>query len=339
MADTTPRYGLLLPHFGAHASRDSLIRGAQAAERYGFDSLWVRDHLVFHPYEFEGEERTHLDPFVALSLVAAVTERIWLGTAALIPHRHPIHTALLLSSLEFVAGPGRVIAGFGLGGFEHEFEAIGLGGVPRQDLLREQVEIMRRLWSGAEVSYQGRYHSFRDVDIHPSPSSPEGIPIWYCGPSAAAVRRAVEYCQGWMRGRITLRTFAKRMERMRELAAEAGKPLPTVGAVPITSPARTREAALAKVSWRAILADASRSRWVPPESGVWASPDDLEGVLIAGPPDRIIAETRKYQAAGVSHLVYDLRFRFDDWDECLSMLGEEVLPDLRAGDPEPAREG
>lgn len=332
MANTERRYGLLLPHFGEHVSRDGLIRGARAAERYGFDSVWVRDHLVFHPHGMEGQDRTHIDPMVALSLVAGATDRLILGTAALIPHRHPIHMALLLASLEHVAGPGRVIAGFGLGGFNHEFEAIGLGGVPRQDLLREQVEIMRQLWSGEEVSYAGQYHTFRDVDIHPSPSSLEGIPIWYCGTSAAAVRRAVEYCQGWMRGRITLRTFVKRMERMRELAAEAGKPLPTVGAIPLTSPARTREAALATVNWRALIADAIHSRWAPPESGVWESPDDLEGVLIAGPPDLIVAETRKYQAAGVSHLVYDLRFRFDAWDECLGMLGEEVLPELRRGD-------
>src|ERR687884_1200878 len=128
MADTTRRYGLLLPHFGEHASRDYLIRGAQTAERYGFDSLWVRDHLVFHPHGMEGQDRTHVDPMVTLGMIAGVTEKVMLGTGSLIPYRHPIQAALALASLEHVAGPGRVIAGFGMGTFDHGFVAAVLGG-------------------------------------------------------------------------------------------------------------------------------------------------------------------------------------------------------------------
>ena len=332
MPDSTRRYGLLLPHFGDQAGRDSLLRSARDAERYGFDSVWVRDHLVFHPHGMEGQDRTHVDPMITLSLIAGATDKLMLGTGSLIPYRHPIHMALLLSSLEFVAGPGRVIAGFGIGTFEHEFAAAGLGGIPRKELLPEQVEIMRLLWSGKEVSYQGKYYTFTNVDIHPSPASEGSIPIWYCGGSLASVRRAVEYCEGWMPGRITLKTFEKRVERMRRLADEAGKPVPTAAAIPITSPERTREAALAKVNWQEMLRSAVKGDWVQPESGRWESPDDLEGALIAGPPDHIIEMTRKYQQAGLSHIVYDLRFRFDEWDQCVGMLGEEVLPALRKGD-------
>jgi probable F420-dependent oxidoreductase len=332
MADTTRRYGLLLPHFGEHTSRDKLIRGARAAERYGFNSVWVRDHLVFHPHGMEGQDRTHVDPLVALALVAGVTEKLILGTGSLIPHRHPIHTALLLGSLEFVAGRGRVIAGFGMGTYHHEFEAAGLGGIDRRELLPEHIDIMRRLWTGREISYQGKFYRFEAVDIHPTPAAEGSIPIWYCGNSPASVRRAVEYCDGWMPGRITLKTFENRMERMRRLAEEADKSLPTAAAIPITSPARTTEAALEKVNWRGMLEHARKTDWVLPDSGGWESPDDLEGALFAGSPEVIVEETRKYQRAGLNHLVYDLRFRFDDWDECLAMLGEEVLPLLRRGD-------
>jgi probable F420-dependent oxidoreductase len=331
MADLTRRYGLLLPHFGEHAGRERLLRAAQAAERYGFDSLWVRDHLVYHPHRMESPDRTHVDSFVALALVAAVTERVTLGTAALVPHRHPINTARLLSSLELVAGPGRVIAGVGIGTFDHEFNAGGLAGLDRRELLPEQVEIIRRLWSGQEVSYQGKFYAFEQVDLHPTPASPDSIPFWYCGNSPASVRRAVEYCQGWMPGRITLPTFERRVERLRQLAEQAGKPAPTAAAIPITSPAGSREAALAGVDWQEMCRSAPRG-WVLPPSGRFEQPADLEGALIAGPPDLIIEATRKYQQAGLSHLVYDLRFRFGDWDDCLAILGEEVLPELRRGD-------
>jgi alkanesulfonate monooxygenase SsuD/methylene tetrahydromethanopterin reductase-like flavin-dependent oxidoreductase (luciferase family) len=326
------RYGLLLPHFGQYATRNNLLDGARAAEGYGFDSLWVRDHLVFHPHGMEGQDRTHIDPMIALALVAAVTEKVILGTGSLIPYRHPIQTALLLGSLEHVAGPGRVIAGFGMGTFDHEFEATGLGGIPRQLLLEEQIDVIRRLWSGQEVSYEGQFHTFKDVDIHPVPASATSIPIWYCGNARPSVRHAVDFCEGWMPGRITLKTFRKRIEYMENYAAKQGKPMPTLGVIPITSPGRTREEALAKVNWEGMLEGGKGGRWELPDSGVWESPDDLEGALIAGPPDLIVEETLKYHEAGLTHLVYDLRFRYDDWLECIAILGEEVLPKLRSAD-------
>ena len=335
MGDATRRYGLLLPHFGEHASREQLLEGARLAERLGFDSVWVRDHLVFHPHGMEGQDRTHVDPMVTLGLIAGATERLILGTGSLIPYRHPIQAALALSSLEFVAGPGRVIAGFGIGTFDHEFVAAGLGGIDRRQLIEEQVRIIRLLWTGETVSFKGRFYEFTDVDIHPIPAHPGSIPIWYCGNSLASVRRAVEYCEGWMPGRITIKTFRKRMARLRRLAAEAGKPVPTAAAIPITSPGRTREEALSKVNWQEMMEQARR-QWELPDSGKWETPEDLEGALIFGPPEAIVRETRKYHAAGLSHIVYDLRFRFDEWLECVQLLGEEVLPVLRRLDAEEA---
>ena len=75
--------GLLLPHFGVSGRRDTLLTAATRAERYGFDSLWARDHIVFEPHSMEGADRTHIDPFIALSMIAGATERISLGTGSL----------------------------------------------------------------------------------------------------------------------------------------------------------------------------------------------------------------------------------------------------------------
>jgi len=331
MTDTTHRYGLLLPHFGEHGSRRNLLDMALMAERYGFDSVWVRDHLVFHPHGMEGDDRTHLDPMVTLALIAGATDRLMLGTGSLIPYRHPIQAALALSSLESVAGPGRVIAGFGIGTFDHEFNAAGLAGIDRRELLAEQVAVMRQLWTGEEVSFHGKFYDFDGIDIHPSPAAPGSIPIWYCGNSAASARRAVEYCDGWMPGRVTLPTFQKRVERIRKLTTEAGKPMLTPAAIPITSPGRTSAEAYAKVNWQGMMEQAISAKWES-RSGRFDRPEDLEGALIAGPPETIIEETRKYHAAGLVHIVYDLRFRFDEWRDCVRILGEDVLPELRRGD-------
>jgi alkanesulfonate monooxygenase SsuD/methylene tetrahydromethanopterin reductase-like flavin-dependent oxidoreductase (luciferase family) len=287
----------------------------------------VRDHVVFHPHAMEDRDRTNLESFVVLAAVGAVTRHLILATAALIPHRHPIHTANSLAALSFLFGP-RILLGFGLGSGDHEFEAVGLGGVRRDALVEEQVRILRALWTGRPVTHDGGHYRFRDVDVHPSPRAP--IPIWYCGNSAAAARRAAEYCDGFMPGRITIQTFVRRMRRMRRIAGQLGRPTPEAGAIPITSPARTREEAVAKSNLDGMLAEANRHRqWIAPPSGRFETLEDLEGAVIAGTPEDIAAMAQRFQAAGASHLVFDLRQRFDEWLECVQLLGEEVLPRLR----------
>jgi len=329
LADKTRRYGLLMPHFGEHATRENLIKGAQLAEKLGFDSLWCRDHLVFHPHGMEGQDRTHIDPMVSLGLIAGVTEKVILGTGSLIPYRHPIQTALALSSLEYVAGPGRVICGMGLGTFHHEFVAAGMGDIDRRELIPEQVDIMRKLWIGETVSYEGKFYSFKDIDIHPVPKSPRDIPIWYCGNTVASVRRAIEYCDGWMPGRISLKTFAKRTRQLAERAQQAGREMPTAAAIPITSPGKTREQARDKVNWREMMEQAIQAKWETPDSGGWNTADDLYGALIYGTAQDLVKATCDFHAAGLDHVVYDLRFRYDEWFESIQLLGEDVIPECR----------
>jgi probable F420-dependent oxidoreductase len=333
MADKTRRYGLLMPHFGEHANRENLIKGAQMAEKLGFDSLWVRDHMVFHPHGMEGQDRTHVDPMVTMGLLASVTDKVILGTGSLIPYRHPINAALALSSLEFVAGRGRVICGMGLGTFHHEFVAAGMGDIDRRELIPEQVEIFRKLWTGETISHHGKFYQFDDIDIHPVPKQVSDIPIWYTGNTPASVRRAIEYCDGWMPGRISLKTFAKRTKQLAERAEQAGRDVPTRAAIPITSPGRTRDEARDKVNWREMMEQAIQAKWETPDSGGWNTADDLYGALIYGNAQDLVKATKDFHAAGLDHIVYDLRFRYDEWFDCIQLLGEDVIPECRKSDP------
>ena len=333
MADTTRRYGLLMPHFGEHATRENLIKGAQMAEKLGFDSLWCRDHMVFHPHGMEGQDRTHVDPMVTMGLLASVTDKVILGTGSLIPYRHPINAALALSSLEFVAGRGRVICGMGLGTFHHEFVAAGMGDIDRRELIPEQVDVFRKLWTGETISHHGKYYQFDDIDIHPVPKQVSDIPIWYTGNTPASVRRAIEYCDGWMPGRISLKTFAKRTKQLAERAEQAGRDVPTRAAIPITSPGRTRDEARDKVNWREMMEQAIQAKWETPDSGGWNTADDLYGALIYGNAQDLVKATKDFHAAGLDHIVYDLRFRYDEWFECIQLLGEDVIPECRKSDP------
>lgn len=326
---TGREYGVILPHFGAHGDRDAILVGSQRAEALGFDSLWARDHVVFRPHHHEGSDPSFLDPVVVLSAAAAVTERIKLGTGCLIPHRHPVHTALLMGSLAKLAGSDRVIVGVGLGSFDHEFEIVGMGGWDRRVVMGEQVEIMRRLWTGEPVDHEGEYYQFENAEIHPTPYGRD-LPVWYSGTSLAAIRRAVEYCDGWIPGRMPRRDFKKRVDRMAAMAAEAGKPTPVAGAIPYTSPGRTLEEAQKAFDLDALIQEA-RNRYKLPDGSEISRLEDLDGAIIAGPPDKIVEEVRAFEEAGCRHFVFDLRLRFEDWLEVLDLVGEEVLPMLRRG--------
>lgn len=324
------KFGLLLPHFGEHASREKLIEGSKLAEKMGFDSVWVRDHLVFEPHgEFEKANREFYDALVTLTAIGAVTERLQLGTGSLIPFRHPLVTALMAGTMSQLLGPDRLILGFGAGTFDHEFEAIGWGDRDRVELVRSNAEILKRVFTENNVDYKDDFFEFEDISIEPKPA--EGrIPFWYCGATPRSARLAVEFCDGWMPGRIALATMAKRIETMRELSAEQGKTMPTVAVIPPTSIEETREEALKHVNVPGLLAWANKAKFsVKPPSGRFETVEDLEGQLIVGNPDEAVAEVQKFQELGTEHLVFDFRFKFDRFFEQIELLGTEVLPKLR----------
>jgi alkanesulfonate monooxygenase SsuD/methylene tetrahydromethanopterin reductase-like flavin-dependent oxidoreductase (luciferase family) len=324
------KYGLLLPHFGDYADRDRLLEGTKLAEGLGFDSVWVRDHLIFEPHgEMESPNRSFYDALITLTAIGAVTERIQLGTGSLIPFRHPLEVALSIATMTQLVGP-RVICGYGAGNFDHEFAAVGIDtSIKRWDLVKSTAHILEKVWTENDVSYRDDYYSFENVTIEPKPVGGP-VPFWYCGNTPASARRAVEYCQGWMPGRISLATFRARVNKMRELSQESGRPMPTAAVIPPTSVEATREEALRDVNVDGLLAWANKAKyWVKPPSGRFETWEDLEGTLIAGSPDDVVEECLKFEAAGCEHLVFDFRFKFDRFFEQIELLGSEVLPRLR----------
>lgn len=327
---TKLKFGLLLPHFGDQASVEKCIEGSKRAEAYGFDSVWVRDHLVFEPHGMEGNDNTHIEGLLMLSAIASVTKNLILGTGTVISHRHPIHLAQAMAGLSKISN-GRVIMGIGLGTFPHEFAAAGHPNTleDRANIAKINVAIARRLWAGEKVSYKDKYFFFEDVELRPTPIKP--IPVWYGGGTPASCRRAVDYCDGWMPGRIPTATFRKMIQYLQELCKKAGREMVTAGAIPITSVARDKETALSKVNVKGLINEGNKKpTWVKPASGTFSKLEDIEGLLLAGTPQDVVRDTRRYEEAGLNHIVYDLRFRYADWYDQVDLLGKEVLPALRA---------
>ena len=326
--ETNLKFGLVLPHFGQHASMEKCLEGAIKAEAYGFNSVWVRDHLVFKPYNMEGTDNTHIEGLVVLSAVAAVTKKLTMGTAMTICHRHPIHLAQCFAGLSHIAN-GRIIMGLGVGGFPHEFAAAGLPSATaeRAYLARTNADLCRRLWAGERVSYKDDYYDFQDVELKPTPVSP--IPIWCGGSTPAACRRAVEFGEGWLPARITFPTFTKRLAYLRKVSQTAARPMITAGVMPLTSIAKDKETALRPVNVESLINEANKnSTWVKPAGGIFSTLDDIHGLILAGAPEDIVRGTRAYHAAGADLVVFDLRLRSPDWYQQIDLLGKEVLPAL-----------
>ncbi|MBI2985459.1 MAG: LLM class flavin-dependent oxidoreductase [Deltaproteobacteria bacterium] len=327
---TKLKFGLLLPHFGEYASIERCINGAKKAEEYGFDSVWVRDHLVFEPHGMEGEDNTHIEGLLVLASIASVCKKLTLGTGTVISHRHPIHLAQAMAGLSNICG-GKAIMGLGLGTFQHEFAAAGYPNTlqDRANLAKINATLCRRLWAGEKVSYKDNYFNFEDVGLKPRPINP--IPIWYGGGTPASCRRAAEYCDGWMPGRIPMATFVKMVKYLREQYQKAGKPMGTVGAIPIVSIDKDLDTALGKVNTKGLINEGNKKpTWVRPPSGTFSKFEDIRGLLLAGKPEDIVRDTKEYEANGLNHIVYDLRFRYADWYQQIDFLGKEVLLALRA---------
>lgn len=293
----------------------------------GFDCVMVRDHLVFHPHGMEGTDNSFIDPFVVLTAIGAVTSKIKLGFGSLIPHRHPLLCAMMINSLEYMAGD-RLLISMGLGNFQVEFDALGIGEWKRDELVEEQVAIMRKAWSHPHFMHEGQYYKIGEVGLKPAPARPHDI--WYAGATPASVRRALAYCEGWLPGRITLSTYKKRVEKLRGDAQAMGRPRVFEGCIPIASIDEDRETALRKVNLAGLLDNANKQKfWVKPEAGSFTRWEELEGSFMVGSPDDIVTEVRKYLEVGIDLIVFDFRFRFDEWDKEIELLGKEVLPRLR----------
>ena len=207
-------------------------RLAAELESRGFESLWVTEHTHIPtsrrtPWPggpvLPEEYRRTLDPYVALTAAAAVTERLRLGTGITLVAQHdPIALAKTVASLDLLSG-GRVLLGIGVGWNEDEMEHHGVDPARRRAVAREHVLAMRELWTQEEASFDGEYVRFSPSWSWPKPVCDPHPPIIMGGAGGPITfRHVVEYCDGWMpiHGR---RNIADKLDDLRR-AADDGRP-------------------------------------------------------------------------------------------------------------------
>jgi probable F420-dependent oxidoreductase len=197
-----------------------------ALEERAFESLFIAEHSHIpvkreSPYPGGGElpqmyYRT-LDPFVALSVIAAVTRRLLLGTGiALIPHRDPILTAKEVASLDLVSG-GRAVFGVGIGWNREEMRNHGADPATRGLLTDERLCAMRELWTADKAEFHGRFVDFDPVFAWPKPVQRPHPPI-YVGGGEGAFPRVARFGDGWLALGASPDALRPQIERLREVA-------------------------------------------------------------------------------------------------------------------------
>jgi probable F420-dependent oxidoreductase len=206
--------GIHLPHAGEQATPALIRRHAIRAEALGFDDVWVSEHIIVPRREFPRSPLFY-DPVVTLSYVAAVTERVRLGTTVLVlPMRHPLPLAKELSTLHNLSN-GRLILGAGVGWLEPEFAALGVPFKERGRRMDEGIAMMRAVWTQDPVTFETKYIPAKITEMTMTPLPMSHIPLWIGGSSDAALKRTIRIADGWHGSRETPEEAAPIVQRLR----------------------------------------------------------------------------------------------------------------------------
>ena len=202
------RIGLALPQYDYSVARETHLRWetvvefATAAERVGYDSLWLSDHLFLDLAKYGGpsDRQGLFDPLPTIAALATVVPRVRLGTLVLCEAFRPASVlAKSLATLDSICG-GRLDVGIGAGWYEPEYHAIGMmmpG--PRERLARlgEAVDVLRGLLGGGPFTFDGRYHRAFAAQNEPASVQRPTPPIIVGGKGDRLLALVAERADGW----------------------------------------------------------------------------------------------------------------------------------------------
>lgn len=301
-------FGLRCPTFPAAAGPGLLGEFAVRAEALGLDSFWLPDHLlpVGGYLTFLAAEPV-LEPLQGLSYVAAITNRIMLGTGVLLaPFRHPLMLAKMAATAQYVSKE-RLILGLGTGWSPDEFRVLGIPRAERGQRTDEAIDILRLAFSGTPFDYHGKIFSFEGAKIEPVNDTPP--PIWAAGGRgieefalvgsstlAPSVAARIARLDGWLtRPTAVIEQIKTEYAEVRRLAAQQGRDPDSI--------------TLGHVNF-CHLADGSRERaleqqrvWFRRVLGERLSFDRIRELHWAGTLDDVAASVERLLEAGVHHIV------------------------------------
>ena len=317
-------------------SWDGVRRVAQGAERSGFSSVWMSDHLFLDWGKYGGPSTRQgsLECWTTLTALASVTERIRVGTLTLCNDlRHPALLAKMAASLDRLSG-GRVDVGLGAGWYQPEYEAAGISFDAAGDRIRrvgEAAHIVRALLKGEELSFTGRHYSVDGAIVRPGPLQEPSPPVWIGGKGDYLLKMAARNADGWNF------SWLGDFDLYRDRSAAADRACEAIG----RDPASFKRSVGAYVLAGQDESDVRRrfDRLVertptgvlrPSEEGAGVSWDEYRRSHVAGTAEEVIDRLGSLKELGVEEVIVTLGtvpFQVAD-EEDVEFVGEEIASAL-----------
>lgn len=301
----------------------AITEQAEVAEELGFASLLLGHHYL--------ARSAFMQPVPLLGYLAGRTSRIALGLGVyLLPLHNPLAVAEDLATVDALSG-GRLIAGFGVGYREREYQAFGVDYERRFKILDQYLPLLRGLWQGEEVTASGPFGQLDRARLETRPVRPGGPPIWLGAFGLRGITRVAQHDACWLAGpEGDPATLAGRLGHLRGELTRFGfgvdreYPISRECAVAATE----AEALDAAVPYLAAQYRGYRS-W---QAAQEMTPEDLvrEHALV-GTPDQVLAKLRAYHELGVTQVV--ARVQWMGMPQAttmrtIRMLGAHVLPEI-----------
>ncbi len=230
------KFGMLFANIGLFGKPEVAAELGALCEEVGLESLWTVEHVVVpsgyaseYPYSGDGkmpggDDAPMPDPLVWLTWVGAHTTTLRLATGILIlPQRNPVVLAKEVATLDHLSG-GRVILGIGVGWLKEEFDALGVPFAERAARTDEHVDVLRALWHGEAVDFDGAFTTLRGANSFPHPVQ-DSVPIVVGGHTKAAARRAGRLGDGFFPGKGD---WSEQEAAMRAAAVDSGRDPDTI---------------------------------------------------------------------------------------------------------------
>jgi dimethylsulfone monooxygenase len=295
-----------------------ILEQARAADRQGFDSVWLGDHLIDYRGRHVAEGPP--DSFTVMTAIGASTSRIRLAWGMLNPSfRNPALLAKMLATLDNIT-EGRVICSLGAGWLQPEYEAYDIPFIEDHDERivheREVVQLMKQLWTNPApeaVSFEGRYVRTHELQFNPAPHQTPHPPIWIGGDSEATFALALELADGWVpliRGQPDI---------VRELRADTSWPTRPFSVVRLTR-------LLVGETSAVFLPEAEAAYEIVRNTATLQPPPTFEEFLaseVIGTPDECLERIDEMEQAGIDHHL--VTFESPDQQERAARL---LLPHL-----------
>ena len=303
-------------HFGASLVLDVEETASQARwmEESGFDYFSAGEH--FMRGDPPGETHASLP---VLGVAAGATESIrLLSSILLVPFYHPLVLARLTATLDS-ASNGRLTLGVGIGGeYPVEFESAGLRVTQRGRRTDECLTVLRRLWAGERVNYDGRHFQLNGAMINPLPAQRPGPPIWVSGRRDAAMRRAALLGEGWVPYFFDPDRYRDSVAKVKGFAAQEGRDLTGFDWAfsPYISIYPTEQEA-AEVAARQL---GSTYQYGGEFINI------VRRYCLLGTPSQCIDRLQEYIDAGARHIIFSVTCPKEDRQRHLEIIAKEIIP-------------